>query len=55
MPEPQTIRTLVERLGLGKAAVAVELNKQLVPRRQHEQTPVREGDSLEIVTLVGGG
>ena len=46
---------LVEQLGLGKAAVAVEVNREVVPRRAHAQTPLREGDRIEVVTLVGGG
>ncbi len=50
-----TVRQLIESLGLGKAAVAVELNRQVIPRRQHESTPLHEGDVLELVTLVGGG
>jgi thiazole synthase len=35
--------------------VAVELNRGLVTRAQHAETPISEGDVLEIVTLVGGG
>lgn len=54
-PESQTVRQLVESLGLGNAAVAVELNKEVVPKRAHENTTLNEGDVLELVTLVGGG
>lgn len=50
-----TVRELVESLGLGKAAVAVELNRDVVPRKAHETTTLKEGDVLELVTLVGGG
>lgn len=50
-----TVRQLVEQLGLGNAAVAVELNREVVPRRAHDATPLKEGDVLEVVTLVGGG
>ena len=50
-----TVRDLVVRLGLGDAAVAVEVNKQLVPRRKHEQIILHDGDTVEVVTLVGGG
>lgn len=51
----QTVRDLIVDMGLANAVVAVELNKQLVPRKAHESTPLTEGDTLEIVTLVGGG
>lgn len=51
----RTVRELVEELGLAGQAVAVELNRDVVPRRRHEDTPLKEGDVLEVVTLVGGG
>ena len=35
--------------------VAVERNKQIVPKPHHADTPVEAGDRLEIVTIVGGG
>lgn len=50
-----TVRDLLEALGLGEQAVAVEVNRQVVPKRLHEQTPLKEGDAVELVTLVGGG
>ena len=34
---------------------AVEVNKQLVRRPNYDATPLKEGDEVEIVTLVGGG
>jgi len=52
---PMTVRGIVERFGLGNAACAVEVNRAVVPRRQHEQRQVNDGDQIEIVTLVGGG
>jgi thiamine biosynthesis protein ThiS len=42
-------------LGLERAAVAVEVNRQVVPRREHEQAELADGDTVEVVTLVGGG
>jgi thiamine biosynthesis protein ThiS len=35
--------------------VAVELNRNLVPRSQWAETNLAEGDQLEIVHFVGGG
>ncbi|MEX0775422.1 MAG: sulfur carrier protein ThiS [Phycisphaeraceae bacterium] len=57
LPDQATVGDLVSQLGLaGRAvAVAVERNRQVVPRREHEQAPLRDGDVLEVVTLVGGG
>ena len=53
--DASTVRDLVAQLGLEGRAVAVEVNQELVPRRSHERTPLRDGDVVEIVTLVGGG
>lgn len=50
-----TVRVLIESLGLDKQACAVEVNKALVPRREHETRELREGDLVELVSLVGGG
>jgi thiamine biosynthesis protein ThiS len=50
-----TVTQLVRQLGLAGKPVAVEVNRRLVPRKQHEQTQLKEGDVVEIVTLVGGG
>ena len=35
--------------------VAVEVNLEIVPREQHGEFRVNEGDTIEAVTLVGGG
>lgn len=55
LPDPTTVRDLIERLGLSDQPAAVEVNKALVPRRQHESRLLAEGDRIEVVTLVGGG
>jgi len=52
---PMTVEGLVSQLGINPQFCAVERNKMLVPRRQHGEVTVEAGDSLEIVTLVGGG
>jgi sulfur carrier protein len=50
-----SVRNLLEQLRLDTQHVAVEVNQQLVPRRDHEQHLLQEGDVVEVVTLVGGG
>ncbi len=50
-----TVRGLVEAIGLGKAACAVEVNRGIVPRREHETRVLVGGDVVEVVSLVGGG
>ncbi len=53
--EGVTIADLLDELRLAGKPVAVEVNLELVPRSQHAQRRLAEGDRLEIVTLVGGG
>jgi thiamine biosynthesis protein ThiS len=50
-----TVVTLVEALGMKTDRVAVELNRQIVPRDRWPVTHLSEGDRLEIVHFVGGG
>ena len=46
---------LVRELALAPQRIAVEVNKQIVRRDAWEQTPVNDGDRIEIVHFVGGG
>jgi len=52
---PLRVAELVERLGLTGKRVAVELNGEIVPKSRHGDTPLADGDRLEIVIAVGGG
>lgn len=54
-PDGTTVRGLVERLGLDQGPVAVERNREVVPRAEHAVTALAENDILEIVHFVGGG
>lgn len=55
LPPEATVRTLIEMLGLAGKACAAEVNAELVPFRKHAETGLKEGDRVELVTLVGGG
>ena len=54
-PSPFLLAALVERLGMKADRVAVELNRDIVPRDRWAETELHEGDRLEIVHFVGGG
>lgn len=54
-PEGTTVRDLLVRLGLGGGLVAVERNGEVVPRAEHPNTALNDGDRLEVVHFVGGG
>jgi thiamine biosynthesis protein ThiS len=54
--EPGTsVAALIATYSLQPQQVAVEVNRELVPRRTFDATLLRDGDQIEIVTLVGGG
>ncbi|MGZ6097206.1 MAG: sulfur carrier protein ThiS [Myxococcaceae bacterium] len=54
VPDGLTVAALVAQLGLG-GRVAVELNGEVLRQAQHPEVTLRDGDTLEVVTFVGGG
>jgi len=55
LERPASVTELLDQLELDPRRVAVEINEDLVPRKQFAETTVRDGDQVEIVTFVGGG
>ena len=55
LPEAPSLADLVEELGLKSDRVAVEHNGEIAGRAAWTETPLRNGDRLEIVHFVGGG
>jgi len=49
------LEDLLENLGLGGRRVAVELNRDIVPRESYPTTRLSAGDVVEVVQFVGGG
>ncbi len=54
-PRGSTLADLIVQLELTGKRLAVERNQVLVPRSQHAQLELQDGDRLEIVVAVGGG
>jgi len=50
-----SVAGLIRELGLADRPVAVERNREVVPRAHHADTLLAAGDRLEVVTFVGGG
>lgn len=50
-----TLAVLIDSLGMKADRVAVELNRDIVPRDRWAETRLNEGDRLEVVHFVGGG
>jgi sulfur carrier protein len=55
VPDGLSVSELVARLGLTEGPVAVERNREVVPRARHGSTRLENGDVVEIVHFVGGG
>lgn len=55
IPDNLSVADLLVRLKVEPLRAAVEINENLVRRATWTQTIVRDGDRVEIVTLVGGG
>jgi len=55
LPEGLSVAALLRYLGMAGERVAIERNKEILPRAQWESTVVQAGDRFEIVYFVGGG
>ena len=50
-----TLSRLIESLGMKSDRVAIELNREIIPRDRWADTTLNDGDELEMVHFVGGG
>ena len=55
LPGPLTVAGLVQVLALDGRKIAVERNREIVPRGRYDATALGQGDQLEIVHFIGGG
>lgn len=54
-PDGATVAGFLDQLGLPQRGVAVERNREIVPKSAYADTVLSEGDRIEIVQFVGGG
>jgi thiamine biosynthesis protein ThiS len=52
---PMNVESLLAHLGIDPRKVAVERNREIVPKSTYAQVMVDEGDQLEVVHFIGGG
>lgn len=52
---PLTISALLQDMGLGERRVAVEVNREIVPRSRHGEVQLKDNDRVEVVFAIGGG
>ncbi len=50
-----SVAALLESMDLRRDGIAVAVDKQVVPRGDHERTALREGADVEVIRAVGGG
>lgn len=50
-----TIADLVTHMNLAGRRLAVEVNRDIVPKSQHGDFTLKDGDVVEIVHAIGGG
>ncbi len=55
VPDSVTVLGLLELLKIQHQRVAVELNEAIVKKERYTLTALKEGDSLEVVSFMGGG
>lgn len=53
--EGQTVAALLHELDIRADRVAVELNLEILDRKDFETRGLREGDRVEILSFIGGG
>jgi sulfur carrier protein len=55
LPAGASVADLLERLRIATPRVAVERNREILPKADYRGTALAEGDVFEVVELVGGG
>jgi len=55
LPRGASVSLLLDRLKVSTPRVAVERNREIVPKAAYPSTLVEEGDVFEVVEFVGGG
>ncbi|MBD8524228.1 sulfur carrier protein ThiS [Pseudomarimonas arenosa] len=55
LPTPISVAELLVQLGHEQKRVAVELNREIVPKSRHAEQQLADGDQLELVHAMGGG
>jgi len=51
----KSVAALLAENGYADRKVAVEINREIVPRSMHAERVVHDGDQIEVVHALGGG
>lgn len=52
---PCSLSELLTQLEMTQGRVAVEVNRNIIPRSEHHSHQLQDGDLVEIVHAIGGG
>ncbi len=55
VPENFSVENIIEILTLDKDLIAIEVNGEIVKKINYKNHILKEGDEIEILTLIGGG
>ncbi len=55
VPDRLSVADLIQRLSLENKRLALELNREIVPRSCYGEVTIKPGDAIEIVHAIGGG
>ena len=50
-----SVAALLAAADFARRRIAVEVNREIVPKSRHEQHVLHDGDRVEIVHAMGGG
>jgi|TARA_A200000113_G_scaffold2340_1_gene2560 sulfur carrier protein len=50
-----TVKKLLENKNIKNKYYAVEINRKIIPKSDHETHVIEDGDVIEIITAIGGG
>lgn len=55
VPGEIDLKALLDHLALPQQQIAIELNKEVIRRKDWQNTKLSESDKIEVVHFVGGG
>ena len=53
--KPLTVQELLQQLNLNPERAIVEINHTILSPTGHNETELKQGDTIELVQFVGGG
>tara|TARA_Y100001968_G_scaffold254091_1_gene239879 strand:- start:1411 stop:1620 length:210 start_codon:yes stop_codon:yes gene_type:complete len=53
--KPVNMHTLITKLGYHPKLIVIEFNGTILESNYWQESYIKDGDSIEIVTIVGGG